>query len=416
MLSLFAGLKSVLSRRFILYFIAVTATTAYDPAQAYLVIKPTLNTTNSYDDNPRLRPENLSNDLLFTRNDVELDSTYVRPTYEVGIRPKFRFSRYTEETDLNSEEYFVSTFVNKLFERHQVGGGFDFSREATFFTEIDDSGLFDVNLARTTLSGRINWSYFLSEAVTLLFNGYVNDVEFEEDPSSQFVDYLAHGVGASINYRFSKLTSFWAIFNRSEFKTPQLSSETESYSFQLGFDHQLTKTTKSSFRIGRNRSHLEFKQAQPVLLSLNPLVISNVLVDEEENQSGDIVQLIVEQGFSRANLRMQWDRRFSPSSQGARQEIEEVAGAIRYRVTERIDLLANVRYRNRVQEGTSVTRLNDLEILSYGSRLQYHVSPTLRAEMGYSYREQTRTGQTSDREAHRLFIGLRYSPSEMRFW
>lgn len=408
----------LLFRKRLLPFLAVfAATVIYDGAQAYLVIKPTLTTTNSYGDNPRLRGEELANALVFTKNDVIFDSTYVRPTYELGLRPRFRLSRYTEETELNSEEYFVSSFANKLFERHQLGVAFDYRREATFFTELEDSGILDINLFRTSLDGQVNWSYLLSDKVTLSFNSYVSDVAFEEDPRSSFVDYFLYGTGASVNYKVSESTSFWAIFNRSSFKTPQISSETESYSLQLGFDHELTETTYVSFRIGKNISHLESKRSQFVLLSQNPLVIGNVIVDEEDNASGDIAQLTVEKKFSRAELKMQWDRRFSPSSQGARQELEEVQGDLRYRLTQFIDITGGVRYRTRIQEGAlSTLRLGDLEIFTYNASLIYRLSPTLRTEIGYKYREQTRLGQGTSTEGHRAFVQLRYSPSAMRFW
>lgn len=415
-LPLFPVVKHWLFRRLAFYLVCGITITICGVAQAYLVIQPELSTTNAYDDNPRLRLQDASA-VLFTKNQVLLDTTYIGPTYEFGITPKFRLSRFTEETELDSEEYFVSTFANKLFERHQVQAAFDFERQASFSTEVDDSGIFDINLFRTTLSSQINWSYFVSERLTLLFNGYATDVSFEEDPRSDFVDYFLYGVGASINYKFSEATSFWAIFGRSNFKTPQLSSETESYSFQLGFDHELTETTDVSFRIGSNRSHLEFKQSQLTLLSLNPLIVGPVLVDGEENQSGDIVQLAVDKEFSRAELRMQWDRRFSPSSLGARQEIEEVYGYLRYKLTRFTHLVGRVRYNTRVQEGAlNTTRVNNLERLRYGARLLHRLSPTLVAEVGYRYQDQTVRGLGFTGESHQLSVALRYRPSELRFW
>lgn len=386
-----------------------------DGAGAYLLIEPMLSTKNTYDDNPRIRTDDLANDLVFTTNELKFDSTYVRPTYQVGITPRFRFSRYSEDTELDSEEYFVSSFANKLFERHQVGASFNFANQASFFTEFDDSGLFNVNISRVTLSGRVNWSYFLSEKVTLLFNGQVSDISYEDDPRSRFIDYFLYGAGASVNYRFSESTSFWLIFNRSTFKTPQISSETESHSFQLGFDHQLTETSEVLFRIGKNISNLEFKQTQLALISQNPPVIGPVIVDAEENQSGDVIQFQVKKEFSKANLKMQWDRRFSPSSQGARQEIEEVSGNLKYRLTQSVNLIGRVRHRTRIQEGQLIrTRLEDLETLDYGGSVAYRFSPNLSTEIGYGYRQQIFRGIS--REAHRVFLALRYRPPELRLW
>ena len=411
-----AVFEYLLNGRSLVCILAMVVTAPYSGAHAYLVLKPELSTRNSYDDNPRLRLQN-TNALVFTSNELVVDSTFVSPTYQIGITPTFRLSRFTEETELNSEEYLVSTFATKLFQRHQLGATFDFAREASFVTEVDDSGIFDINLFRTTLSGQINWSYYLSERVTLSFNGYATDVSFEEDPRSFFVDYFLYGAGASVRYDYSETTSFWVIFNRADFKTPALSSETGSYIFQVGFDHELTETVDVSFRIGRNRSNLEFKQARLAFLSLNPPVLGTVLGDEEENASGDVIQATVEKKFARASLTMQWDRRFSPSSQGVRQEIEEVSGYLRYRVARHVSLVGRVNFRNQLQEGTLITtRVPELEILQYEAKLFYRVSPSLRAELGYRYRDQTSTRQAEGAESHRVFVGLRFSPAEMRFW
>ncbi len=380
---------------------------------AELTLKPEVSTRAWHDDNPRLLIRSPT-EVTATVNDVGIESIYSAPTYSLSLTPRVRLSRYTEETELDSEDYFVSTNMLKSYERHQLAGEFKYAREATFSTEQTNLDIFNINIPETTFSFNTSWLYTVNGRLNLSVYANFLDVSFEKNPRSNFVDYLQYGSGTALNYAASERTTWIFSLFASQFKTPQTGTETVSYGLQIGFDHQFDETLDASFRIGQNRSEQEFKMPQTQIISVVPLRFATTVADETERSAGEIIDLDVEKRFERATARLLWSRAFSPSSQGVRQESEEVDGIVKYRMTPFLDAVIRVSYRRRNQEGeVSARRLNDIKVINVNGRLEYRFSPLWKAEIGARYRELDRldTGLKSDSKL--IYLNLRYRPREI---
>ena len=387
----------------------------FSQAHGDTIIKPIVSSRAFYDNNPQLRT-NPSTEVAATVNTIQVDAAYRRPAYQLSLNPKVRLSRYTEETELNSEDYFVNLSAAKFGERNQYTANFDYERESTITTEQTDSGIFNVNLPRTTFSFDTSWQLSISESLVFSVFGNALDVSFEKDPRSTFVDYLQFGAGTFLSYQVTNRTSIISVFNATEFKTPENGTKTRSYVFQFGFDHDFDESTSASFRVGHNVSQIDYKSSETTLISLQPLRIATRIVDASERSSGPVTNFALTKDFSRGDARFEWSRSFLPSSQGARQETEDVRGFGRYRIGEHLDVEIRAEYRRRTQEGQfSIQRLGDLEYLNAAARLLYYFSPTLRAELGIRYRTQKPLSGGERVESERLLISLRYSPEAGRY-
>ena len=388
---------------------------ALGSAMAEVIVTPRLLTRGAYDDNPRLRSQAPVDVFVFV-TEAEARTVYRRPSYDVTVTPKVRLSRYTKETELDSEDYFVNINGQKIFERHQFAGGFSFEEEATIRTEQDDSEVFNVNVDRTTLSLNGSWSYRISDRLSYTAFGNAIDVSFEEDPRTGFVDYLVFGLGSSLSYAFSERTTLIGTFSVSEFKVPEIGTETRSYSFQGGFQHEFDRSLSTTFYFGHNISHIDFKSSQTRLISLSPLRFDTFVVDQSERSAGEIIDLTVAKKFERSELKFEWSRSFSPSSQGARQRTEIVRGYARYRLTENLDADFAAVYRERTQEGQlNAQRLNNFKVVNTRGRLLYQFTPRWRGEVGYRYRRIDRLNRNEIVDAHRLFAAIRFTPEAYRF-
>lgn len=377
---------------------------------AELAIRPEVSSRAIVDSNPRLRASD-PRDVAATINLAKFEAEYSRPTYSVVIVPQVRVSRYTSETELDSEDYFVSLSSSKILERDQFFGEFSYQRENSITTEQTDSGVFNVNIPRTRYSLEASWLHTLTERASVSAFGNALDVSFEEDPRSTFINYSQFGAGSSLSYALSETTTLRATYSFSNFKTPQTSSGTRSHSYRIGFEHQLDDSVNVAFSIGQNVSEIEFKSAQTQIVTLNPLRFITIVTDESERAAGEILDLVVEKEFERASVRFEWDRVFSPSSQGARQQEENVGGFARYQISRFVDAEFNGSFRQRTQEGTANTRrLNDLEVLKFGLRVLYRISPEWRAEAGFRYRHQQRINAGTSAASEMLFIALRFRP------
>ena len=129
---------------------------------AEVTVKPVVASKIVYDSNPRLRPFR-AQEVFISKSEAFIETVYAEPTYNISLTPKFRLNRYTEETDLDSEDYFVNLSGSKFLERHQFTTEFDYEREASIETERDDSGIFNVNVPRTTFSLSSSWAYNIND-------------------------------------------------------------------------------------------------------------------------------------------------------------------------------------------------------------------------------------------------------------
>lgn len=380
---------------------------------AETLILPDLSIRPFFDNNPRVRVED-PQEVIGVINEAKFAGLYRRPTYEISVTPKFRLSRYTEETELDSEDYFIEAIAQKFFERSQFATEFNFEREASISTELNDSGIFNVNLPRTTYSIESSWTFNVTDTLNFSVSGNALDVTFKEDVRSAFVDYQQYGAGPNLTYALSDRTSIFASLYTSIFKTPATNSETQSYSFQFGFEHQFYESLRAAFRIGHNISTIDFLAAQTTLVSLAPFRVQTTFFDESERSSGEIVNVSLTKTFERASFELEWDRSFSPSSQGARQETDSVEGFFRYRVSRFVYADLRGSFRQRKQEGQANTRrLSDLDVLRIDARILYRWTPEIQAEFGFRHLRHERPSIGTEADSQRVFIFLRYTPTQI---
>ncbi len=385
-------------------------------AEAELTVKPEVSTRAYYDNNPRVRVDPPT-EVFATINEVGAATIYSRPTYNVSLAPKFRLSRYTEETELDSEDYFVTLAADKVFERHQLSSEFNYSREASFTTEQTDSDRFNVNVPRTSFFLNSSWLYAVTDQLNLTLIGNAIDVSFEDAPAGRLIDYSQFSLGSFLSYSISDRTNLVATLNVSEFKTPQIGSETLSYAFQIGFEKQFYESLHASFRIGHNISYIGFQSTQTQIISQFPPQFATTVMSERRRSSGEIIDLRVEKEFERANVSFEWSRSFSPSSDGSRQQRQEVDGYGRYRISQYLDAALQVQYRESSQEGqVNFVRPNNRDVIMVRGRLIYRISRYLQGEFGIQYRQVNRTSSGTNSDSERLFLALRYRPQESHYF
>ena len=329
--------------------------------------------------------------------------------------PRFRLSRYTQETDLDAEDIFIHLDGVKTFERLTARAQFDYERQGTATTELTDTGRIGVNIDRTTIDFSGSLEYALNERLTLNAFGGLSDISFEELTGSTFSDYDLANAGTGIRYASSAATSILFNVSVSTFSVPSARSETVSYTYRGGLDHRFNETTSMVFQVGQNISRLKSQSDVPVLISLVPFLTATQRVTETSSGSGHVLDLIVEKEFERGGVTVTWNRYFSPSSQGSRQKRQAVEGLIEYRVTDGLTAETIVTYREQEREGQFSTPLNALETLSVLGRGKYRLTPTLDIEVTYRFREQSDPTTSLGANWHEGSIGLRFRGDPIRY-
>lgn len=378
-------------------------------------VRSWLESKAAYDSNPRLRIDGIE-DVVLSSNEIGSEARLERSTYNVSILPRLRFTRYTEETELNADDYFFNVNAEKYLERHQFSGFFEYERQASITTEVVDSAIFNVNLPRTTLAIGGSWSYLVSRNLTNTVSLSASDVTFEKDPVSPFVDYSVFGVGNTLSFSISESTRWLAILNISEFKAAAISLNTRSYSFQVGVEHQLYEDLWASLQVGQNISNTEFKSSQVRVVSISPVAFETFLEDGEDNSSGDVISFEAVKQFPRGLVRLKWSRAFSPASQGVRRNTQDVNAFGRYRWSEQLSSELRAFYRESKQEGDFTTQtINQVQLVTVTARTFWQFAKNWRLEGGLRFRNQIRINDQPNSDSFQPYFAIRFSPDEVVF-
>ena len=385
------------------------------PVMAELSVTPSFYTEAYSDDNRRIRPQGGST-AYATVTDGDLEAVFARPTYSVSLTPRARFSRYTEFPELNSEDWFVNLDGLKVLERHQFTVGFEFERESTATTELEDSGIIlDISQTRTMLAGNLGWTYEINERLSAGAFGGVSDVSFEKTSQLTRIDYDTANAGLRLTYVASDRTTVTANASISTFNTQQTASETESVAFQIGFEHMFSDTLSGNFAIGHNITRVKSSQTQSVLVSVFPLQFATQQVTQDSRGGGQILNTRVQKTFDRGHLVVTWDRYFSPSSLGVRLKLQETGGRFSYRIRDDLTARAGAWFRERSQEGSG-GGLRSLDTMFIRGSVAYQFKRHWTALIEYHFRQQTQPVTNISATSHRIGLELCYAGDPLQYF
>ena len=305
--------------------------------------------------------------------------------------------------------------AEKYFERHQFAGAFNFERESSATTELDDSGRIDIAVARTTLGINSSWSYLLSDQVTLTASGGYADVSFEEAEGNNLTDYTFSNAGLNLRYRFSDRTNWLVNTSLTAFDTPafeaggqRIDGETTSYSIRIGFEHAFSETVDGTFLVGQNISSFQTETTRPVLISLFPFRVATQRLTQTGNDGGLLVNSSVLKRFEQGRLLVRWDRSFSASSQGSRADRQEIQGLGTYDLTYRWSARVDVRYREQEQETITNLIVRPIDTINLFGSVGYEITPQISVEFRYRFRHQSRPDLETIADSHRVGLARRY--------
>ena len=381
---------------------------------AEMTIAPSFSPQLYIDDNRRQRESNPAS-VIASINEASLDAEYQQETYSINLEPKVRVSRYTQESILNSDDYFVAMDAQKFWSRTQAQLAFDYENESTITTELFDSGRFDNNIRRETIALNGFVSYAISPDLIGSFSAGISDVTFEETEGGNFTDFRSYFARADLNYALGPRTTLIPALGYALFKTPDSGGETRSYTFELGIAHELDNTLDVLVSAGPSVSHIDSVATEQFIVSLNPFVIGTRLVETEARGSGEVIRVVVNKRFERAQATAEWNRSFSPSSQGARQRLEIVRSRAEYRFTEDLKAKAFFIYRSRTQEATPNALFRDLDIIQASATLEYRFSKTQVVELGYRFRNQSEPNGDYSANSNRIFLTYRFDGEAFAF-
>lgn len=377
-------------------------------AAAELTVRPQINPSVLIDDNRRVKSRDGSG-LVAAITELGILSEYRRPTYALDIHPRFKLTRNSSSKELDAEDYFVRARSRRIFERHTYGLQFDFSRERSAITELEELGQIDSAVPKTLFSIGGNWDYTVSPEFLLILYSSHTDVSYESVPGSSLVDYSYSVGGINVQYSLSEQTRILGRSSVSAFLNPEQNGRTTSYTFQFGFSHNFTEDLEAELLIGQNIGRSKFAVDQQFLVSAVPPVIQTRRVTETARTSGQVITTEVKKTFEEADWRIEWSRNVYPSSLGTRQRRERVLNSIDYRVQRNITLVHQFEFTDQSQEAGLGFPGRPLKRYSLASGIRYRFSDQMQMSLMHRFVQVDRGSAQPSAESNRVTLSLRYS-------
>ncbi len=376
-------------------------------------IQPKISNFSRVNDNRILekRPETRFANITDIGAPIEFDNS----DYSLVARPNVRVSRYTGSRMLDSDDVFFNLDAQRKLAAGMYGIQFGYERATTLTTELQDSGIVDTNIFRTSFNVSPYWSRQITERSLLRLTAGFSDVSFDKQGNNNnFSAFRQFSAGPELTYDFTDQLQLFSSANLSRFELPGSGDTTDSLAVQGGVIYSYSETLKGRAIFGWNFSTINF--STPVFTIVNgQLVVTQV--PQEATSDGDLVTFELEKIWSRGfTSRVSWNRRFSPSSQGSRQFREEVQGGGQYQLSERTTLNLAVNYSSQTQESELITGgVFGIEQVAIEGIARYTLTQDFSIQMGVRRLMQTIASTGNSASSNEIFVGLNYNGNSLRY-
>ncbi len=376
-------------------------------AAAYEVtVTPQANAMLEYDENKLLSIE----DFPATWQGALTASARVEvrdPVTDITLRPRVTVRRFTDESALDAEDLILPIEAERRFARSALGLTAEFARRPQYEADLTEAVLDVGGRDRDEISLTPVWTWFANpQSQIQLYGGYTK-VSFEEsERTASISSYQFWSAGTVLIHQASErlqitLGGFWTRFDPDGEQ-----NNATTIGGQLGTSFAFSDTLSLDASAGYTVSDLEF-QTLTFVFDPTTFQIVPVILDEEETEGGFIFNVGATKRFERGEVEAGFERRLSPSSQGAQTELETLRGAASYRLRERWTVRADVTFDDRTFQGDT-DRARDRSLLTARANLVWRFSEHWRVEAGYRYRLLERDQDDFSSDASAVTLTVRY--------
>jgi hypothetical protein len=429
-------------------------------------IQPSFSLRTEYDDNKRLLTDRFVRNFRANEQengrsgDLDLSAYGIITTaeakagvrsdyYEVSFKGKVAVKKYFSDFDFDSEDFFLD--LNSRYDitqRNSVGFSASYDQESTLTAELDDTGLTQDNVPRTTWKISPYWIFNLSETKFLQASYLHQDVSYEQSTTTRFSDYIYDVVSLTFSHQWNEKLTNSTTASWTKIKYPSLKREEEQYSINGSLDYKFSDTWTASLSGGVQYTQTEGEQlVDSVSLIPTPFISSGpdgpiplgsgeigqvidgrvfrVGVNRElqpfsDSQTAFVFSFGTEKQFETGHIGASYSRSSSPTGQGSLRTVDRFSVDYLHKITEHLHFLLDGQVHI-----TKATLNENSSRFSNQDRTYYSVTPTLRWKFnrqlslsgGYRYRRQefettnnnANTNNTeSVGESNSVFFTLKY--------
>jgi hypothetical protein len=304
--------------------------------------------------------------------------------------------RYTDVPRLDNEGGFLRLSSKYAAPRTQYRLLAAFDTESTLTSEVETSGLVQVNRQRYRFALIPGLTYRLSERSDLDLRLNFQDVSYEDVDTIPLFDYRVVSGSFAYGFRLSERAALFAQADYGEYEASATSRNYDNLGAELGIRYLLSETSELTGSAGLRRTKEQFQSS----------------AGDDVTDRGSAPTFAV--GFSKrtergGSLSADAVRNLLPSGTGDLLDTTRLDLRAALPLSERWKISFDSRaFRNRQANGQANAK--DRRYATAGLSLSYDLSPEIGVAAGYRYRWQERDEVPGDADSNALFVTLSWNP------
>jgi len=347
---------------------------------------PSLWLTGIHDDNIHFSRNRTVDDYIYyiepgVKFNYDQELTHISADGRVIVR------RYQDNDDLDDELYRMSLKGDSnLTERMNLKGSYEFIKDTTLESELEETGLIFTREDRTNHNVMLGPSINLTERTTLGVVARYRDVAYDSDA---YVDYKVWQADLPVKWRLE--TQIDTIYISPGYVDRDSdTNHSTSYNLSLGWDHESTERLNLHFFAGARFTEIERKATR----------------ESKENWNA-IGGLQLDYDFERGVMALDFQRNLRTTADGNQANVTRMIASLRWHFTERFGTTLKGGYYITKTEGVDIE--NTTEYFRAGAELFYKMTENHDIFAGYNYSQNYRKDAPVDPrvEKNRILAGIR---------
>ena len=369
--------------------------------------EPIIKVGGEYDDNATLairtdEEVSLSGLLL----DLQADIKYSSASTSFLLQPKALVRRYDDDSDFDSEDYFIRSEFNYNARSSSFGFRVFFDEQAVRTAERansdleieDPDDLTDDDSGRTERFGDRSkwrlvpkWDYRLSNISSIGAQIDYFDVQYDDVIGDTLDDYTDTRLNLNYRRNFSNVNTGLLTVTGRKYDSENVANDTDGYGIMAGFEYALSTKMRLMAMIG-------FEDIDQSGFDYDPEVTANVTLTRN---------------LETISLYAQYRRSVSASGAGELSIRDSLNLNFRRRLSERVSAGVGIRaYRSSPGDGSVSTEEDDRDYIQLQSSFRWYLSTAMVIEADYRY-------TINDREevlVNGVLVGERANSNQVNLW
>jgi hypothetical protein len=331
--------------------------------------------------------------------DVRLPLALVGPVRKFEIAPRVRATYFPDETDEDSDDYYLSALFEQRTQRNVFGINGDWSREDVVRSELPSADI-DDGLGNPTTgdAGRVifrnerdrlrvqpYWRYDVSQRNRAEAGGHYLDADYKDEFEGAQSDYTDAGVYAGWSWLLSQRSSVTLRGRASRYET---SFDADGYGVEGEWRSDLTETSEVYVRLGAQQT--------------------DVNLGDVDAETSVIAGLGGQWNWPTTNLFADLTRSVGPNAAGAIVERNQLRLRLRRALQPRLSFIAGARASH--DEALNSETYPERDYLTGEVGFDWRLTRAWSVVGAYNYIWQEYSDEPSDSSSNALSLGLVYEP------